>query len=473
MTTNPNANTRHRPRLSWGQRLGWAMGDYGSNLYWQSISLFLYFFYTDVMGISPVWAGVSFAVGSIYDAVSDPIMGSIADRTRTRWGRYRPYILLGAIPATLAFAASFYVPPLSGLALVVYATLTHILMRTFYTVINIPYIAMAANISSDSGERATLAGLRMVFAALGAITIAVGMPKLTGALTQSGYAQPYFIAAALIGAIASVVFFACFFSTKENTFADAGASKAMTLGDLGRDFYQFWGTLKRNTPLARVFGAIVVVSISLTMFSKCVLYWFKYGLARPDLIWAGLMLPALMLFICAPFWVWFAKRYSKRQAWMFGSIFAAIGYICFYFNQSTSIAVTLGFIALIGVGTSAYAIMFWAMLPDTVEYNEWQLGERNEAKAVGFAAFAQKAALAVNAILLGQLLEWVGYVANQALSAAAIGGIKAMMCFVPLLGVALSVWVLWKYPITPKFYEEMMVALSERDQKKKASPSAE
>ena len=468
MITIPEIHARQRAPLSWGRRMGWAMGDYSSNLYWQSISLFLYFFYTDVMGISPLWAGISFAIGSIYDAVSDPVMGSIADRTRTRFGRYRPYILLGAMPAAAAFALSFYVPPLSGAALVVYATLTHILLRTFFTVISIPYIAMAANITSDAGERATLAGLRMVFAAMGAISIAVGMPKLTGYFAASGIAQPYFVAACLIAVLATVIFVGCFLSTKENTFADQATPEPFAIRDLGRDFVQFWGTLKRNAPLAQVFTAIVMISIALTMFSKCVLYWFKYGLLRPDLIWAGLLMPALMLFICAPFWVWFAKRYSKRQGWLFGSVFAGTGYILFYFNQSTSIAVSVGLIALIGVGTAAYAIMFWAMLPDTVEYNEWKLGERNEAKAVGFAAFAQKTALAVNALLLGQMLEWVGYVANQPLSASALGGIKATMCFVPLLGAVLSSWALWKYPITPQFHRQMMADLEARDKLKKA-----
>ena len=448
--------------LSHGRRIGYASGDLSSNLYWQSISLFLYFFYTDTLGISPLWAGVAFAIGSIYDAVSDPLMGAIADRTRSTRGRYRPYILFGAVPLALSFAAMFYVPPLSGAALVIYATVAHMLCRTFFTVVNIPYLAMSSNMSTDSGERTNLAGLRMAFAALGAITIAFFLPKVVAALTGH-VAQPWMVTALIVGAFATLVFFVCYGTTKENAFTETPASSATpdtSFGaiarDVGRDVVGFWGMLRNNAPLARVFIAIVVISVSLTMFSKNVIYWFKYGLGRPELIPVALVIPALMLLLCAPLWVWFAKRNSKRTAWLLASVLAACGYVGFYFNTSTAVGFAVAWIVLIGMGTSGFAIMYWAMLPDTVEYNEWKLGERNEAKVVGFAAFAQKTALAVNALILGQVLTWVGYVANQPLSTDTLSGIKATMCLVPLLGVLIAAIALWRYPITAEYHRQLL-----------------
>ena len=255
-----------------------------------------------------------------------------------------------------------------------------------------------------------------------------------------------------------------FLTTKEAPRADDNdVPPNMSVRSIAHDFASFWRTLTRNTPLARVFGAVVIIAVALSMFSKCVLYWFKYGLQRPDLIYAGLMLPAIMVILCAPFWVWFAKRYSKRHAWMLASCFAGTGYLGFYINSSSVIAINLSLIALIGLGTSGLGIMFWSMLPDTVEYNQWKLGERNEAKAVGFITFAQKSALAINALLLGQLLDWVGYVANQPLSLAALSGIKAMMCLIPFCGVIGAAWVLWKYPISPQFHRQMLREIEARN----------
>jgi glycoside/pentoside/hexuronide:cation symporter, GPH family len=467
-----NDTTRTSAPLTWARRLGYAMGDYGCNLYWQTISLFLYFYYTDILGISPLWAGIAFAVGSIYDALSDPVMGSIADRTRTRWGRYRPFLLWGAIPSGLTLVATFYIPPLSGIMLVLYATLAHILLRTAYTVVSIPYLAMSANLTFDSGERANIAGLRMVFAAAGAVTIALFVPRFTASLAGSAV-QPYLAASIVIAIVATIMLLVCFLSTRENLFVEdqppgQPLSWMALFRELGSDLRKFWGMLLKNSALARVFGAIVVVSVSLTMFSKCVLYWFKYGVLRPELTGMALMLPALMILLCAPFWVWFAKRFSKRDAWLFGSLFAAAGYVGFFLNQSASAGVTFAWIALIGIGTSAYAIMYWAMLPDTVEFNEWKLGERSEAKIVGFAAFAQKTALAINALVLGQALEWVGFIANQPAGTGTIFGIKFIMTMVPLAGVVASVLILWHYPITPKFHRQMLEELSLRDARAKA-----
>lgn len=453
--------TMNKQALGWSARLGYAVGDFGSNLYWQAIALFLYFFYTDVLNIPPAAAGIAFGIASVYDALADPVMGAIADRTRTRWGRYRPYMMFGAIPLALSFAAMFYVPALEGTALLVYVTAIHVLMRTFYTVVNIPYLALSASLTHDAGERATLAGLRMMFAACAGLTVALLLPKAVGAL---GGSQPYFWVAGAIGLLATLALLACVAGTRERheLAAPAEAGQGSVLGSAARDFLAFWGLLRRHGPLARVIGALVVVSVALTMFSKCLLYWFKYGLQRPDMAPVALLLPALMLIVCAPLWAWAARRWSKRNAWIAGSLIAGCGYLGFWLDAGTSVPAALAWVALAGVGVSSLAVSLWAMLPDTVEYIEWRGGARNAAKVAGFAVFAQKAALAVNALLLGLLLEQAGFVANAALSAGTLAGIKAAMCLVPLGGVLLSVLLLWRYPITPAFHARMLDELAAR-----------
>ena len=463
-----SAGTRRLP-LAWRNRLGYGAGDFGCNLYWQTISLFLYFYYTDTLGIAPGLAGLSFAIASTYDAFADPIMGSIIDRSRWKRGRYRPFMLFGAVPLAISFAAMFYVPPASGTALVIYVTLSHILMRTLYTVVNLPYLAMSASITSDSAERAALAGVRMMFAAAAGMLIALLLPKAVAALTGE-VAQPYFVVAILIGLLATLMIVLCVRSTHETPHhapakaSDPAQQGSSAIADTARDFAQFWRTLRANGPLARVIGAIVVAAVALTMFSKCLLYWFKYGLHRPDMVSVGLTLAVVTLVLLAPFWVWVAQRYSKRSAWMAGSAIAAVGYLGFWLNNDPAMAMQLAWITLIGVGTASFAVNYWAMLPDTVEFNEWKFGERNEAKIAGFAAFAHKSALAVNAVLLGHILELTGYVANQPLSESTLVGIKATMSLIPLAGVLISVVLLWKYPITPAFHRRMVNEIAARRQ---------
>lgn len=446
-------------RLGWGVRLGYSIGDLGLNFFWQAIGLFLYFFYTDVMGISPIWAGIAYSIASIWDGISDPIMGAIADRTRTRLGRYRPYLLAGAIPCAICFALAFWVPPLKGAALVAYAILTHVALRTAYTVMSIPFSSLSARITSDSNERAVIAGCRVFFAAIGGLTVAFIFPLLVAMLGEGREDVGYAMSAAILGAISVVIISITFFTTHEPAEVAApatGFSISSILTNFVQDIAQFWGMLRLNLPLAQVFGAVTVTSIALTMFGKCILYWFKYGLNDMAAVKFALPMPALVVMLTLPLWIAFARRTSKRLAWMLGSAIAAIGYIGFFFNPVETTPATILFMLVITAGQSSYAVMFWSMVPDTVEYNEWKLGSREEAKIFGFAAFAQKVALGINAILLGQMLSFVGFVANQPQSPEAVLGIKAIMSLVPLAGVFLSVACLWRYPIDATFHRQML-----------------
>lgn len=446
-------------RLRWKVRLGYSVGDFGLNLFWQAIGLFLYFFYTDVMGISPVWAGIAYSIASVWDGISDPIMGAIADRTRTRLGRYRPYLLAGAIPCAICFALAFWAPPLKGAALVAYAILTHVALRTAYTVMSIPYSSLSARITSDSNERAVIAGCRVFFAAIGGLSVAVVFPLLVAALGKDHEDIGYALSAAILGAVSVVVITITYFTTREPAEPPArGGGISITEAATGfvRDIGQFWSMLKSNGPLAQVFGAITVISIALTMFGKCILYWFKYGLNDMNAVKLALPMPAFVVILTLPLWIAFARRTSKRAAWMLGSVIAAVGYIAFFFNPVETVPLTILLMLVITAGQSSYAVMFWSMVPDTVEYNEWKIGSREEAKIFGFAAFAQKVALGVNAILLGQMLSFVGFVANQPQSPEAVLGIKAIMSLVPLAGILLSVLCLWRYPIDASFHRGML-----------------
>ena len=457
-----NAPANHE-RLSWPRRIGWAMGDLGINFYWQGITIFGYFFYTDVMGIAPFWAGIAYAVASFWDAVTDPVMGAIADRTRSRWGRFRPWILFGSVPCAIAFALMYWTPPLAGAWLVAYAMATHILLRTLLTVVGIPFGALSARLTHDSTERGVLAALRVVFAASGALVVAFTVPKFVAMFDQPQRA--YFWAAISLGIGSTVILVLTFFATQEAPDGpedDAPAkADAGILAGVARDVIDFWGTLRHNAPLRLLFGALVVGGIS-GMFGKMLLYWITYDLKQPAAMAWILPLPALVLLPCAPLWHWFARRTSKRDAFWLGQGINLAALLAFYFLNPHATGALAALLVVGAIGGSAAPIMFWGMLPDTVEYNERERGVRSEATIFGFAAFAQKVAVAINALLLGQLLTHVGFVANQPQGAQTLEAMLAIMCLVPLAGGAAAMLVMWKYPIDARFHAQLKADIAAR-----------
>ncbi len=451
----------HSERLSWPRRFGWAIGDTGINFYWQGISIFAYFFYTDVMGIPPFWAGVAFAVASMWDAVAGPIMGAIADRTRTRFGRFRPWILLGSIPCAVAFALMYWTPPLEGAWLIAYAIATHMLARTGMDLVGIPFGALSARMSRDSTERGTLAMLRVVFAATGALIVAFTVPKLVQLFGDPQRA--YFVAACLLGAGATVLLLIAFFSTREppSDDEDEPAARVGLFVAILRDLGDFWTTLRHNMPLRLLFSALVVGGVA-GMYGKMLLYWITYDLKDPAAMSWILPLPALIALPCAPIWNWVAQKTSKRTGYWIGQGLGALVMLAFYLLNPHDTELLATIIVLSAVAGSASPIMFWGMLPDTVEYNELKRGVRSEAKIFGFAALAQKAAIAINAVILGHLLSEIGFVANQPQSEATLDAMRAIMCLVPLTGGILASLVIWKYPINAQYHAQLRAEIAAR-----------
>lgn len=450
-------------RLSWGRRIGWAVGDLGINFYWQGITIFGYFYYTDVMGIPPFWAGVAYAVASFWDGVSDPIMGAIADRTRSRWGRFRPWILFGSIPCAIAFALMYWTPPLEGAWLVAYAMATHILLRTLLTAVGIPFGALSARLTHDFSERGVLATLRVVFAATGALVVAFTVPKFVALFDDPQRA--YFWAAVSLGAGATLILLIAFFSTRETggdlDVDDAARRKLPLLPGIVRDVADFWLTLRHNGPLRLIFLSLILGGVS-GMFGKMLLYWITYDLKQPGAMAWILPLPALVLLPCAPFWNRFARKTSKRDALWLGQGINLVTLLTFFFLNPHDTGVVAALMVVAAIGGSALPIMFWGMLPDTVEYNELKRGVRSEAKIFGFAALAQKLAVAINALILGHLLTRVGFVANQPQDAETLRAMLAIMCLVPVVGGTAALLVLWKYPINAKFHAQLRAEIAAR-----------
>jgi GPH family glycoside/pentoside/hexuronide:cation symporter len=356
----------------------------------------------------------------------------------------------------------YWTPPLEGAWLIAYAIATHILARTGMDMVAIPYGALSARISRDSKERGTLAMLRVVFAAGGALVVAFTVPKLIQLFGDPERA--YFIAACLLGAGATVLLLIAFLSTKETPSDDdelAPVARVGIVAAIVRDIGDFWATLRLNMPLRLLFIALIVGGVT-GMYGKMLLYWITYDLKDPAAMAWILPLPAIVLLPCAPIWNWVAQKTSKLIAVWIGSGLSALVVVAFYLLNPHDTALLATLIVLGAMAGSASPIMFWGMLPDTVEYNELKRGVRSEAKIFGFATLAQKAAIAINALILGSLLSKIGFVANQPQSEATLDAMRAIMCLVPLAGGILASLMLWKYPINAKYHAQMRAEIEAR-----------
>ncbi len=439
-------------------RIGFGVGDFGFLLVWQGTALFLMYFYTDVLGISPAIAGTIYLIAMVWDAVTDPIIAAAADRTRTRFGKYRPWLLAGALPFAISYPLAFSAPPEAlPVSIVVWALVTHIVLRTTYTIVSMPFNSLQARLTNDAQERAVLAGFRMVGAASGGLAVVFVTPVLVGSYGEGREAEAYFAAACIAGAITFAAIMYCFFTMREPLNDQVGEQTSFF-----DDLKAIGPTLFGNPPLMRVFAIIIIASICLGMFGKNMLYHFKYELERPDLTVVGLVIPALFLILAVPFWVWLAGKTSKRRALTIGVWIALAGYLGFFINPFQSTLVTFATIALTGLGGAALAVMFWAMLPDTVEYGEAKTGVRAEAKTFGFATFAQKAAVGINAVMLGVLLSLVGFEANTVQSETTLLGMKAIMALVPALGAVLILLILRGYKLDREAHAALLQEIEDK-----------
>ena len=442
-------------RLGWGQKIGYGSGDFAFNLYWQGISLYLFYFYTDVLGLPNAMAGIIYAIGSFWDAGTDPIMGYLADRTRTRWGRYRPYLLFVPIPMAFGYMLLLWHPgDMSVTSLGIVALIGQLVFRLLFTMASTPYSSLMARMTQNSEDRAGMAGARMLFAYLGAFSV---VALAGGLLDSADNDRDAFMSLAVIsGLLATVIFWICFAICREPPLDDTQEAPPT--------IKQTFASLRQNTPFLVVFGAMVLMTTGTTVIGKTMIYFFEYQMGDRNGAQIALMAFGLTGLLVIPFWTFVTLKTSKRFVWMAGSFFLSLALLAFLVNPADSQnIVILNYVAM-SFGTGAFAITFWGMLPDTVEYGEWKTGHRVESMVFGFATFAQKSAVALSALILGVLLDVIGYQAGVAQSAATLDGLRMIIVFVPLAGVVASVACIYFYPLSPQRHAALVAELRARAQ---------
>jgi GPH family glycoside/pentoside/hexuronide:cation symporter len=403
----------------------YGLGDFACNLYWQSVSLFLLFYYTEVVGLSPATAGLIYLVASVWDGVIDPLIGMAADRTRTRFGAYRPYILIGGPLLGLSFCLLYYRPPLEDYALAIFMLISHLIFRTVYALVNIPYAALSGRITADPDRRAQLSGFRMFFGALAAALVSLAIPL------ANGEGRGYFWLAVGFSVIATMVFPLVFAVTREPQTA-ASAAPPPQLKTL------VWSLMRNRAFWALNLGAIAF-AISGTALTKSVLYYFKYQLhdeAAGALCLAATGAAGLLVI---PFWTLLARRLGRRGVWIAAACVGLSGLLALAALPPVGTWGTTALLVWVHSGFLGLFFSFWSLLPDTVDYGEQETQVRADGFVFGVAGMISKVAVGIGAALFGWGLSISGYRPNVAQSEETLSGLKALMVLPPIAGLLICV----------------------------------
>ena len=435
-------------------RAAYGIGDYAICLYWSGVGLYLLYFYTDVVGISPLLAGWIYALGIAWDAITDPFMGYMAERTRTKMGSYRPYIFYGSIPLALSFVLLFWVPPFEGTLLFLFLLVVNLIHRTCFTIVSVPYSSLTARITDDSDERTKLTTARMLAASFGTLTVsAFGFPIVLW--FGGGEEALGFIYLGMVAGLTAVLILSItVYFVKERNF-EFNQSELPSFKKVSQ-------SVASNYPFWIVFGSILILGSTTLMFNNNLIYFAKYYLDLHE--YQGLILGVSsgVSFLVIPIWAFAALKIGKKNAWMISMIFLLIGFITFYFYPIKSLNELLIILGLIGIGNGATGILFWSMLPDTIEYGEWKSGIRTESSLYGFMTFAQKGAIAFAAVILGMALTAIGFEPNQVQTQETLDGLKSLMTWVPLAGACISFILVYFYPIDKAFHKKLIQDIEDR-----------
>lgn len=441
--------------LTRGKKLMYGAGDIGFSLTSTILGVYFLFFMIEVVGLRPGIAAIPIAIGKIWDFVNDPIFGHISDRTRTKWGRRRPYLLFGALPLALTFTMLWYRPGFeSTTALVAYYSVAYIIFEASATLLYMPYFALTPELTSDYDERTSLTSYRMFFSILGSL-LAFTVPLLiVGSFTPEN-APKVLLMGAIFGLGSALPMFLTFFGTEERE----------DLIDLERPtLYESIKSVWKNIPFRYGLGIFLATWISVDILQSSLLFYVKFVVQREsqnDLIMATIFVIAMF---ALPIWNWVSKRWSKRMAYIYGIAFWAVVQLALMLlGPSTPLALILVLCSMAGIGVAAAHVLPWAILPDAIEWYEFKTGERHEGMFYSMTTLARKITSAGAVPLIGPILELTGYQPNVPIqSAQAVQGIRMIIGPIPAVLLGIGIVIAYKYPLGRKEFFSMVEEIKKR-----------
>jgi len=444
--------------LTFGSKFKYGLADLGFALITSAIQFFLLVYYTDVAGIDPALAGVALMVGKLtWDAINDPLFGYLSDRTRSRFGRRRIYMLIGAVPLGISAWIMFSLPQgLTGVSAFLAVLLSFLLVDTFHTMTTVPYYALTPELTRDYNERASLTSIRMIFSVIGYILGAALTTILAGIFQGMGMnmQQAWSATGAVFGVVAITTTLITTLSIKERPELAGEPSKIPPVKAILTSF--------KNKPFIQLMLAFILSSFSFTVLTALVFYYLTYQLNMGDQVPFVLLVMLVMigLFIVPAKMI--CDRINKGPAYALGLFIASMAIMTGFFlpHGPTPLIYLIAVVA--GMGFSVQWVCPWSMLPDVVEYDEKMTGERREGVYYGLWAFLTKFTSALGIAVSGWALGLFGYVPNVDQTAHALFGIRLFFSIVPAVVILISLPLLIWYPITRKNHAELVKELAER-----------
>jgi len=452
-------------RLPIREKIGYGLGDAASNIFFQTVNMFLLFYYTDVFGLDAKVAGTLFILARFWDALIDPLIGALADRTRSRWGSYRPYLLWMALPFGLIGYATFANPELSDNAKIAYAYVTYFLLMTAYAAINVPYSALMGVMTPSSKERTSLSSYRFVGAFGGQLLIALGVIPLVRILGHGDKALGFKITMAIFSLLAVLLFVATFLMTKERIKPHHEEP----------DFRKDLGALIKNKP-----WLIMVVAALLTLSGAAVRwavtphffkYYGGYDDAPMNLLGFDIFLDHTSFFLTIGslsflvgifFTPWIVHRFGKKSSLMVLTLANAVMLLVFFFIPRDAFWTMVGVNALASLLAGPTPALVWAIYTDVADYGEWHFGRRTTGLAFAAAMFAQKFGMSIGGGLAGWLLGIYGFQADAIQSEKTLMGLRVLFSILPgLFAIANGIVLIW-YPLSDAMVRKIEEELAER-----------
>ena len=455
-------------KITLKEKVGYGFGDMASSMFWKLFGMYLLFFYTDVMGIAAAAVGTMFLITRIWDTFFDPVVGTLSDRTSSRWGKFRPYLLYMAIPFGVIGVLTFTTPDYGATGKLIYAYITYSAMMMIYSLINVPYASLLGVISADGKERNTLASFRMAFAfggsfiALALIEPLVNFFSKNNSSTES-LQHGWQLGVTVIALICIVLFLLCFAWVKERI--QPIKEERSSLKDDFRD-------LCRNRPWWILLGAGIAALIFNSIRDGATLYYFKYYIQSVDAFKLGSMsitYSTLYLMVgqganiagvilASPI----GNKIGKKNTYLGAMLIASVLSILFYWLGKERLALIFVFQFLISVCAGIIFPLLWSMYADIADYSEWKNGRRATGLIFSSSSMSQKFGWTIGGALTGWLLGAFGFRANEIQADAAQNGILLMLSFLPAIGSVLSIVFIAMYPLSEERTATISAELEQR-----------
>jgi GPH family glycoside/pentoside/hexuronide:cation symporter len=433
----------------------YGVGDVGFSLTYTIIAAFFAIFLTDVVGLKPAVAAAAIFIGRTSDYVNDPIIGYISDRTRTRWGRRRPFLLFGAIPFALVYILLWWRPPFeSQIALAVYYAIAYMAFDIAATFVYMPYFALTPELTSDYDERTSLTTTRMFFSILGGL-LAFTLPLIIVQGFRPENAGRILLMGTTFGLLSAIPLLVVFFGTRERTEFSQLEQPGILVS--------FRAAMK-NRPF--VFGLVIYLftMVSMDILQTILLFYIKWVVGREaqsDLIMGTIFVVAIL---ALPLWEFISKRMNKRYAYIIGiSFWAVVQLLLITLGPGSSMALLMTLCVLAGIGVSAAHVLPWSILPDAIEWGEWKTGERHEGMFYSLITLAAKIASSIAIPLSLLVLDISGYVSSSATQpVSAITGIRIVTGPIPAVLLCLGILFAILYPLGRENYSQIARELEAR-----------